>query len=84
MFNRAHNVNFFHSLQSTINHLDSFSASPSSGVLRIVAPDMRDGEYVEIQCEGAAPEDEGRIEWYFNGRVSECVLCFRYCRYFEM
>ena len=30
---------------------------------------MTEGDYVEIQCEGAAPEDEGRIQWYFNNRV---------------
>ena len=31
---------------------------------------MAEGDYVEIQCEGAAPQDEGRIQWFFNGRVS--------------
>jgi hypothetical protein len=30
---------------------------------------MVEGDYVEIQCEGAAPENEGSIEWYFNNRV---------------
>ena len=30
---------------------------------------MQEGDYVEIHCEGAAPEDEGRIEWYFNNKV---------------
>lgn len=30
---------------------------------------MTDGDYVEITCEGAAAEDESRIEWYFNNRV---------------
>lgn len=30
---------------------------------------MAEGDYVEIQCEGAAPEDEGRIQWFFNNRV---------------
>jgi hypothetical protein len=39
------------------------------GYLRIVAPDMTEGDYVEIQCEGATPEDEGRIQWFFNNRV---------------
>jgi len=39
------------------------------GYLRIIAPDMAEGDYVEIQCEGAAPEDEGRIQWFFNNRV---------------
>ncbi|CAF1253140.1 unnamed protein product [Adineta ricciae] len=39
------------------------------GYLRIVAPDMADGDYVEIQCEGAAPEDEGGIQWFFNNRL---------------
>ncbi|UJR20027.1 hypothetical protein I4U23_023161 [Adineta vaga] len=37
--------------------------------LRITAPEMTDDDYVEIQCEGAAPDDEGRIQWYFNGRL---------------
>jgi hypothetical protein len=46
-----------------------FIASGSRGYLRIVAPDMADGDFVEIQCEGAPPEDEGRIQWYFNNRV---------------
>ncbi|CAF3609191.1 unnamed protein product [Adineta steineri] len=43
---------------------------PSAGgqYLRIVAPDMTDGDYVEIQCEGAAPDDEARIQWFFNNR----------------
>lgn len=44
-------------------------ASGGSGYLRIVAPDMAEGDYVEIQCEGAGPEDEGRIQWFFNNRV---------------
>ncbi|CAF4183766.1 unnamed protein product [Rotaria sp. Silwood2] len=39
------------------------------GYLRIVAPDMAEGDYIEIQCEGAAPEDEGRIQWFFNNRL---------------
>ena len=30
---------------------------------------MVDGDYVEIQCEGASADDEGRIQWYFNNRV---------------
>ena len=30
---------------------------------------MADGDYVEIQCEGAQPDDEGRIQWFFNNRV---------------
>jgi hypothetical protein len=46
-----------------------FLASGGRGYLRIVAPDMAEGDYVEIQCEGAAPEDEGRIQWFFNNRV---------------
>jgi hypothetical protein len=33
---------------------------------------MTEGDYVEIQCEGASPEDEGRIQWYFNNRV--CII----------
>ncbi len=33
---------------------------------------MAEGEYVEIQCEGATPEDEGRIQWFFNNQV--CIL----------
>ncbi|UJR19172.1 hypothetical protein I4U23_022302 [Adineta vaga] len=37
--------------------------------LRIVSPDVADGDYVEIQCEDAAPEDEGKIQWYFNNRL---------------
>jgi hypothetical protein len=28
--------------------------SGGSGYLRIVAPDMAEGDYVEIQCEGAS------------------------------
>ena len=44
-------------------------AGGSRGYLRIVAPDMVDGEFVEIQCEGAAPEDESSIQWFFNNRV---------------
>lgn len=39
------------------------------GYLRIVAPDMADGDYVEINCEGASPDEEGSIQWYFNNRV---------------
>lgn len=34
---------------------------------------MTDGDYVEIQCEGASPEDEGRIQWYFNNRVCKPI-----------
>jgi hypothetical protein len=49
-------------------------ASGGRGYLRIVAPDMADGDYVEIQCEGASAEDEGRIEWYFNNRVCHHLL----------
>jgi hypothetical protein len=30
---------------------------------------MTEGSYVEINCEGASPEDEGRIQWYFNNKV---------------
>lgn len=30
---------------------------------------MTDGDFVEINCEGAAPQDEGRVQWYFNNRV---------------
>ena len=30
---------------------------------------MAEGDYVEIQCEGAGPDDEGRIQWFFNNRV---------------
>ena len=37
--------------------------------LRIAAPDMAEGDYVEIQCEGALPDDEPRIQWYFNEKV---------------
>jgi hypothetical protein len=51
-----------------------FLASGAGGYLRIVAPDMAEGDYVEIQCEGASPEDEGRIQWFFNNRV--CIHCF--------
>jgi len=45
------------------------SGGGSRGYLRIVAPDMTEGDYVEINYEGASPEDEGRIQWYFNNRV---------------
>ena len=38
--------------------------------------DMADGDYVEIQCDGASPEDEGRIQWYFNNRVCDFNLLF--------
>ncbi|CAF1504705.1 unnamed protein product [Adineta ricciae] len=37
--------------------------------LRITAPEVVDGDYVEIQCENAASEDEGKIQWYFNNRL---------------
>ena len=37
--------------------------------LRIAAPDMAEGDYVEIQCEGASPDDESRIQWYYNEKV---------------
>ncbi|CAF0982097.1 unnamed protein product [Adineta ricciae] len=37
--------------------------------LRIAAPDMAEGDYVEIQCEGALPDDEPRIQWYFNEKL---------------
>jgi hypothetical protein len=30
---------------------------------------MTDGDFVAIECEGAAPEDESRIQWFFNNRV---------------
>ncbi|UJR25590.1 hypothetical protein I4U23_006934 [Adineta vaga] len=46
--------------------------APSSGgrgYLRIIAPVMTEGDYVEITCEGAAPEDESSIQWYFNNKV---------------
>ncbi|CAM4742403.1 unnamed protein product [Rotaria magnacalcarata] len=43
--------------------------SGGKGYLRIVAPDMTDGDYVEIQCEGASADDEGSIQWYFNNRL---------------
>ena len=45
--------------------------TPDHGLqhLRLVVPDMADGDYVEVQCEGAAPEDEGSIQWYFSNRV---------------
>ena len=46
-----------------------FLASGAGGYLRIVAPGMTEGDYVEIQCDGASPEDEGRIQWFFNNRV---------------
>jgi hypothetical protein len=46
-----------------------FLASGAGGYLRIVAPDMAEGDYVEIQCEGASQDDEGRIQWFFNNRV---------------
>ena len=51
-----------------------FLASGGQGYLRIVAPDMTEGDYVEIQCEGAAPEDEGRIQWYFKNQVCNPIL----------
>ncbi|UJR07187.1 hypothetical protein I4U23_011475 [Adineta vaga] len=34
--------------------------------LHIIAPHMEEGDYVEIQCQGAAPHDQDRIQWYFN------------------
>jgi hypothetical protein len=42
---------------------------PGRGYLRIVAPDMTDGDYVEIHCEGATPEEDGSIQWFFNNQV---------------
>jgi hypothetical protein len=51
-----------------------FLASGGRGYLRIVAPDMSEGAYVEILCEGASPEDEGNIQWYFNNTV--CIHFF--------
>jgi hypothetical protein len=51
----------------------TLSAGGAGGSLRIVAPDMGDGDYVEVQCEGASPEDEGRIQWFFNNRVSSSL-----------
>mgnify|MGYP007096999908 FL=1 len=51
------------------------------GYLRIIAPDMSDGDYVEIQCEGASPEDEGRIQWFFNNRVRIHNRCYYYYYY---
>jgi len=45
------------------------SGGGSRGYLRIVAPDMTEGDYVEIQCEGASSEEEGNIQWYYNNRV---------------
>jgi hypothetical protein len=46
-----------------------FIIGGGQGYLRIVAPDMTDGDFVAIECEGAAPEDESRIQWFFNNRV---------------
>jgi len=40
-----------------------------SQYLRIIAPDMTDGDYVEIQCEGVAPDDESSVQWFFNNQV---------------
>lgn len=42
----------------------------SGGHLRIVVPNMAEGDSVQIHCEGAASEDENEIQWYFNNRVS--------------
>jgi len=61
------------------------SGGGGRGYLRIVAPDMTEGDYVEILCEGAAPEDEGGIQWYFNNRVCiyfHLILIIR-IRYFK-
>ena len=58
-------------------------AGGNRGYLRIVAPDMVDGEFVEIQCEGAAPEDESSIQWFFNGRVRPPFLSFDFLRLSE-
>jgi hypothetical protein len=51
-----------------------FLASGGRGYLRIVAPDMSEGDYVEIHCEGASPEEAGSIQWYFNNKV--CIHFF--------
>lgn len=55
-----------------------FIASGGGGYLRIVAPDMVEGDYVEIQCEGASPDDEGRIQWFFNNQVNIFLLYLNY------
>ena len=51
-----------------------FSANGGQGYLRIVAPDMAEGDYVEMQCEGASSDDGGLIQWFFNNRV--CIHYF--------
>ncbi|CAF4308597.1 unnamed protein product, partial [Adineta steineri] len=39
------------------------------GQLRLIVPDMSEGDNVDIQCEGATREDENRIQWYFNNHL---------------
>ena len=39
---------------------------------------MAEGDYVEIQCEGASSEDEGRIQWYFNNQVCKPIFSHLY------
>ena len=39
---------------------------------------MTDGDYVEIQCEGASADDEGRIQWFFNNRVRHRLVFMRF------
>ena len=58
------------------HHQQRFSSTADYGLqqLRLVVPDMADGDYVEVQCEGAAPEDEGSIQWYFGDRVRLMIL----------
>ncbi|CAF0757295.1 unnamed protein product [Adineta steineri] len=55
----------------TMQEDHNYYRPPSSGSqnLVIVAPDMADNDYVEIQCTGAEPDDEGKIQWYFNNRL---------------
>lgn len=44
---------------------------------------MTEGDYVEIQCDGVAPEDEGNVQWYFNNRVCIKQSNSRSCRISE-
>ncbi|CAF1170648.1 unnamed protein product [Adineta ricciae] len=53
---------------SYITHPGTMSPS-SKGHLRIIVPNIAEGDSVQIQCEGAAQEDESRIQWYFNNRI---------------
>ncbi|UJR34734.1 hypothetical protein I4U23_027511 [Adineta vaga] len=54
--------------QTDDSHTDNLelTSNHSHTYLHIVTTHMIDGDFVEIQCQGAAQEDYEHIQWYFN------------------